>query len=77
MKAKKKRIHHHIKNRVNGGHSNPENLLYVSEDKEKMIHKLFGDRDFYEIIIFILRLSKMKHYETVNSKIKRFYKFIK
>jgi hypothetical protein len=73
---KKKRVHHHIKNRCNGGKSNPENLLYIEETKEKMIHKIFFDKDFYDIVIFILRLCKMKHYEEVNPKIKRFYKFL-
>jgi hypothetical protein len=72
----KKRVHHHIKNRCNGGKSSPENLLLVQEDKEKLIHRIFGDKDFYDIIIFILRICRAKHYESVNPRIKKFYKFL-
>jgi len=73
---KKKNVYHHIKNRCNGGKSIPENLLYIDEQKEKMIHSIFFDKDFYDIIMLILRISKMKHYENVNPKIKRLYKFL-
>lgn len=73
----KKRIHHHIKNRCNGGPSCPENLLFISQDREQLIHKIFGDKDFYEIIIFILRLSRAKGFEQINKKIKPLYKFLK
>jgi len=73
---KERRVHHHIKNHCNGGHSKPNNLLYIKEHKEKLIHHIFGDRDFYEIIIFILRIARAKHFEQVNKKIKRLYKFL-
>lgn len=73
---KYKRVHHHIKNSCMGGKSVPENLLLIKEDKEKLIHHIFGNRDFYDIIIFILRISRAKHYEQVNPKIKRLYKFL-
>jgi len=75
MKATR-RVHHHIKNRCHGGKSILENLLYVKEDKEKMIHRIFFDKDFYDIIIFLLSFCKAKHYENVNPKIKELYKFI-
>lgn len=77
MKAKKKLVHHHIKNRCNGGHSCPQNLLLIEESKEKLIHHIFGDRDFYEIIIFILRIARAKHFEQITPKIKQFYKYLK
>lgn len=73
---KKKLVRHHIKNRCNGGKSIPENLLLIDERKEKMIHEVFGNRDFYDIVLFILRLSKMKRFELVNGKIKNLYKFL-
>lgn len=73
---KKKCVRHHILNRCQGGKSTPENLLYIEEEKEKMIHKIFFNKDFYDIVLLLLRLSKMKHYENVNPKIKRFYKFL-
>ena len=73
----KKKVRHHIKNRCNGGKSIPENLLLIDEEKEKWIHKIFNDRDFYDIIIFILKISKLKHYELVNPKIRNLYKFLK
>jgi len=77
MEKKKQRyVRHHIKNSSCGGHSTPNNLLYIREDKEKLIHKIFGDRDFYEIIIFILRIAKAKHFDEVNPKIKHLYKFL-
>lgn len=70
------RCHHHIKNKVKGGNSKPENLLHIKEHKEKLIHHIFGQRDFYEIIIFILRLSRAKHFEQVNPEIKKLYKLL-
>lgn len=71
-----KRVHHHIKNRCNGGKSIPENLLLIREDKEQLIHYIFGNLDFYGIIIFILRISRAKHFEQVNPKIKSLYKYL-
>jgi hypothetical protein len=75
-KTAKRYVKHHIKNKSLGGHSTPENLLFIREEKEKLIHHIFGPRDFYEIIIFILRISRAKHFERVNPKIKQFYKFL-
>lgn len=71
-----KKVRHHIKNSCNGGKSVPANLLFIKEDKEKLIHHIFGNRDFYDIIIFILRISRAKHYEQVNPKIRKLYKFL-
>lgn len=71
-----RRVHHHVKNRCNGGSSNPNNLILIKEEKEKLIHKIFGDRDFYAIIIFILRIARAKHFEEVNPQIKDLYKFL-
>ena len=71
-----RRVHHHIKNVSRKGESIPQNLLLIREDKEKLIHYIFGDRDFYEIIIFILRISRAKKFEQVNKKIKSLYKYL-
>lgn len=73
---KRLRVHHHIKNRSQGGDTVRENLLLIKEDKEKLIHHIFGDRDFYDIIIFILRIARAKHYENINPKIRKLYKFL-
>ena len=73
---KKNRVHHHIKNSCNHGESTPQNLLLIEEKKEKLIHYIFGNRDFYDIIIFILRISRAKHWEQVNPKIKSLYKYL-
>jgi len=70
------RCHHHIKNRENGGNSKPNNLLFIKQGREKLIHYIFGDRDFYDIIIFILRISRAKHFEQVNPKIEKLYKLL-
>lgn len=70
-------VRHHIRNRINKGHSVPENLLTIKEDKEKLIHKIFGNLDFYDIILVLIRLSRMKHYERVNPKIAKFYMYLK
>lgn len=75
-KNAKRYVKHHIKNKSLGGHSSPENLLYIREEKEKLIHHIFGARDFYEIIIFILRIARAKHFEQVNPRIKELYKFL-
>ena len=69
-------VRHHIVNRCNNGASVKENLLLIEESKEKLIHKIFGNRDFYAIIIFILRIARAKHYEKVNPEIKGLYKFL-
>lgn len=69
-------VKHHIKNRTKNGRSQPENLLFIKEGREKLIHLIFGNRDFYDIIIFILRISKAKHFERVNPAIKKLYKLI-
>jgi hypothetical protein len=74
---KKKRIKHHIKNRCNGGKSTKENLLLIDQVKERKLHEIFGNRDFYEIIVLLIRVCRAKHYERINPKIEEFYKKIK
>lgn len=73
---KKGYCHHHIKNRSQGGRSDPENLLYLREDKEKMLHVIFGSLDFYGIILLILRTSRKMGYDKINPKIKQLYKYL-
>ena len=77
MGKHKRIIKHHVRNRSKGGGPQPENLLRIDEEKEQLIHKIFGNRDFYDIIIFILRIAKAKHYERINPRIKDFYKYLK
>lgn len=73
---KKGYCHHHIKNRSQGGRSDSENLLYIREDKEKMLHHIFGHLDFYGMILLILRTSRRMKFEKINPKIAKMYKFI-
>jgi Iap family predicted aminopeptidase len=73
---KKKRNKHHIKNKVNGGGTQGANLLLIDEEKHQILHKVFGNLDFYEIIVLLIRVCRAKHYETINPKISKFYKII-
>ena len=75
-KNAKRYVKHHIKNRSEHGLPIKENLLFIDETKEKLLHIIFKNLDFYGIIMLIIRTAKMKHYERVNPNIKRFYKYL-
>lgn len=72
---RKKITRHHIKNRVNGGISQPENLLRLTQEHHNLLHVLFKNLDFYDIILLLIRICKLKHYERINPKIREFYYF--
>lgn len=74
---KKKRIKHHIKNRCKGGRGTPENLLLICQDKERELHKIFGNLDFYEIIVLLIRVCRAKRYENINPRVSKFYSLLK
>ncbi len=76
FKQKKHFSHHHIKNAVNGGIKEPENMLLLKQEKHNLLHFLFGNLDFYDIILLLIRTAKLKHYDKVNPKIKQLYKFV-
>ena len=59
-KRSHKIIRHHIKNRVNGGKSTPDNLLRFDSERERAWHFLFGNKDFEEVAELLLRTSRMK-----------------
>lgn len=76
-KSKKKRNHHHITNKSQGGGKIPANLLLIEEEKHQTLHKVFGNLNFYEIVVLLIRICRAKHYEVVEPRISKFYKLIK
>ena len=70
------RSNHHLKPRSVGGDSRGSNLLFLEREKHNWLHKIFGNLTLYEIIVLLIRLAKMKHYENVEPKVKLFYKFL-
>lgn len=67
---------HHILNRKNGGKSEPENLLTLSEYKHNLLHFIFKNFDLYEMILILIRTARIKKYDKINPKIRNLYKFI-
>jgi len=51
---------HHITNRVNGGGSEPSNLLLLDREREKAWHFLFHNLSFEEVAELLLRTCKAK-----------------
>lgn len=68
--------HHHIWNKVNGGTKEPENMLLLKQEKHNLLHILFGNLDFYDIILLLIRTAKLKHYEKINPNMKKLYKLV-
>jgi hypothetical protein len=65
-----------MKPKSKGGDARSSNMLYIDIDKHNLIHKIFGNKTWYEIIIFMLRIAKAKHYENIEPRIQDFYKFL-
>lgn len=72
-KHKNRFSRHHIKNKINGGDKNPENMLRLLNEKHHLLHVIFGNLDFYDIIILLIRVSRAKHYERINPKMRELY----
>jgi hypothetical protein len=75
-KNKKHNNKHHLRPRSRGGSSVESNLLTINEDKHCLLHKIFGNLTWNEIIILMIRIAKEKHYENNEPKVKVFYKFL-
>ena len=73
--SRKKNLHH-IKPRCRGGQTQKENMLRISVSKHTLLHVIFGSQTLYEIILGLIRIARMKHYERVEPEIKRFYDFL-
>lgn len=59
MKGRRK-VRHHIINKVDGGSNNTANLLLMDEEKEKAFHKLFKNLTLEEAGNLLLRTARMK-----------------
>lgn len=75
-KNKKKRNHHHLYPKSRGGKTSNSNLLLFEKEKHINWHIIFGNMTLYEVIITLIRLAKMKHYEENEPAIKKFYQLI-
>lgn len=53
-------VKHHLKNRVNGGKSTPQNLLKLDSERERAFHFIFHNLSFVEAAELLLRTDKMK-----------------
>ena len=57
---KKKRVKHHIINRVDGGKSILQNLLLMDEEREKAFHKIFKNLDLLQASELLIRVDRAK-----------------
>ena len=74
QKKRKRRItRHHLKNRINGGDSSPENMLKLTQDRHNLLHVLFGNLDLYDIVILLVRIGRLKRYHHINPKFRELY----
>ena len=64
MRRKKRkypgRNRHHMVPRSRGGRNTASNLLLLDVEKHAMLHKIFGNRTWEEIIQVMIRVSRMK-----------------
>jgi hypothetical protein len=51
---------HHIKNVINGGTSNPKNLILLNIEKHICWHRIFHNLDFKQAAELLLRADKIK-----------------
>ena len=63
---KKKRVKHHIRNRVDGGKSILQNLLLMDDEREKAFHKIFGHLTLREASKLLLRVARAKEAQDEN-----------
>ena len=61
---------------MHNGQTVPENILIMDVEKHKYLHYIFGNLDFYDIILLLIRTSRIKGYEKINHKIEQFYKHL-
>ena len=61
-RRKRRRNRHHLTPRSRGGRDVYSNLLLIDEEKHALIHKIFGNRTWTEIIDVMQRLARMKGY---------------
>jgi hypothetical protein len=73
----KHRNKHHMKPSSRSGSSLESNLLTIDIDKHNLLHKIFGNLTWTEIIVIMIKTAKIKHYEYNEPKISQFYKFVK
>ena len=62
---RKKRKHpgrnlHHMRPRSAGGDNSEANLLLIDVEKHELLHKIFGNKTWEEIIQLMIRVSRMK-----------------
>lgn len=50
---------HHIRNRVDGGPTTPDNLIVLRRDRHDQWHKLFHNLTFREAAALLLRAAEM------------------
>jgi hypothetical protein len=56
----KGRNHHHMTPVSRSGPAIPSNLLLIDIEKHNLLHKIFGNRTWEEIIAVMVRVSEMK-----------------
>lgn len=60
-KAKRfKRNKHHLTPKSRGGKDSRDNMLLIKVKKHNLLHKIFGNRTWEEIIQVMIRVAEMK-----------------
>lgn len=61
FKKRHKRMNkHHLTPKSRFGDMSPNNLLLIDIEKHNLLHKIFGNRTWEEIIAVMVRVSQMK-----------------
>lgn len=76
-KSGNRRNRHHMQPKARGGKNVPQNMLLFSEQRHALLHKVFGNLTWYEIILVLIRIARAKHYEDIEPQVKHLYKFLK
>lgn len=63
-RGKEKRNRHHLLNKVNGGESTKQNLLWIKIERHRSWHFLFDNLNLEEVIQLLIRVKRAKENQT-------------
>lgn len=73
MRHKFVRNKHHLRPKRRGGDKRGSNIVLIDVEKHNLIHKIFHNLTWYEIILVMIRLAQAKHYENIEPRIEKLY----
>lgn len=59
-RGKEKRNRHHLLNKINGGLSTKQNLLWIKIERHRCWHLLFDNLNIEEVIQLLIRVKRAK-----------------